>query len=168
MEPNLDLFGFDVGENGTLSDELLTAKRTWFWTFMVEPLQCFHLFRCVPNVLAVVQCHLAPIFAGWTHRHHPFRIQPDLLLWLIFVCFNHTNQEVSLRGERKDYGRVVWEWKRRRRRIKEVLLRVCLSQLLVLLYYSNILDHIWERGRGWKRIVKGKRSFSFSLLCVSV
>ena len=64
LEPNLDLFGFDVGENGTLSDELLTAKRTWFWTFMVEPLQCFHLFRCVPNVLAVVQCHLAPIFAG--------------------------------------------------------------------------------------------------------
>lgn len=74
LEPNLDLFGFDVGENGALSYELLAAEGTWFGAFMVEPFECFHLFGCIADVLAVVHCHLGPIFAGRTHSHHPFRI----------------------------------------------------------------------------------------------
>ena len=37
MEPNLDLLGFNVGENGPLANELLAVNGTRFGAIVIEP-----------------------------------------------------------------------------------------------------------------------------------
>lgn len=66
LEPDLDLFGFDIRENWALADKLLAANRTWLWALVIEPLEGFNLLRCVPNILAVVYPWFT-ILAGHFH-----------------------------------------------------------------------------------------------------
>lgn len=96
LEPNLDLLRLNIGENGTLSDELLAAQGTGFGAFMVKPLKCFHLFWCVPHILPVIHCHLAPFFASWTHRHHP--CQPNSFL---SISIPNNKSFIYLEGRKK-------------------------------------------------------------------
>lgn len=79
LEPNFDLFGFNVGKYGALSDELLPPQGTWLRAFSIDPLQSLNLLWCVPHILAWI--HLV---VGWVlvHRkcHHSKHTHPILLL----------------------------------------------------------------------------------------
>jgi hypothetical protein len=52
LKPDFDLFGLNVGKNGTLPNELLPSQRARLWAFCVHPLQCLHLLWRIPHVLA--------------------------------------------------------------------------------------------------------------------
>lgn len=64
LEPNFDLLRFNVREDRTFSDKLLTAHWTWFRTIMIKPLKGFNLLRCIPDILSVIQHHRLTILAG--------------------------------------------------------------------------------------------------------
>lgn len=67
LEPDLDLFRLDVGENWALANKLLTPNRTRLWALMIEPLEGFNLLRCVSDILAIVNRTLFTILAGHCH-----------------------------------------------------------------------------------------------------
>jgi len=52
LKPNFDLLGLDVLQDGALFDQLVTPDGAGFGALMVHPLQGFHLFVGVANVLS--------------------------------------------------------------------------------------------------------------------
>lgn len=75
LEPDFDLLGLDVGEDGALSDQLLPPQRAGLGALVVDPLQRLHLLGRVPHVLARV--HLparALLVHHQRHRSRPFAL----------------------------------------------------------------------------------------------
>jgi hypothetical protein len=64
LEPNFDLFGLDVGENGALPYKLLAAHGAGFWAVVVEPFERLNLLGRVPHILTVIHSILITILAG--------------------------------------------------------------------------------------------------------
>jgi hypothetical protein len=76
LEPDLDLLGLDVAEDGAVPDELLPAQRAGLGALAVDALQRLHLLRRVPHVLARVHLRRGawgePLPAR--HRRHRHRV----------------------------------------------------------------------------------------------
>jgi hypothetical protein len=51
LEPDFDLLGVDVGENGALPDQLLPAQRAGLGALGIDPLERLDLFGRVPYIL---------------------------------------------------------------------------------------------------------------------
>lgn len=72
LKPDFDLLGFNIGQKGAFSDQLLTAERRGFRTFWVNALQCLHLLRRVPYILpAAIQMpiYIVTTLMAIRHRH---------------------------------------------------------------------------------------------------
>jgi hypothetical protein len=73
LEPDLDLFGLDVCQDGALAQQLLPARGCGLGALSVHPFQRLHLLRRVPHVLARVHPALvvspAAVAAPAPHRH---------------------------------------------------------------------------------------------------
>lgn len=54
LEPDFDLLGLDVGENGAVFDELLAANGAGLGALVVDTLQCLHLLVGVTHILSGV------------------------------------------------------------------------------------------------------------------
>ena len=61
LEPDLDLLGFDVGENRAFANELLAAHGARFRALSVHSLERIHLLCSIADVLSAV--HRAPFTA---------------------------------------------------------------------------------------------------------
>jgi hypothetical protein len=70
LEPDLDLLGLDVAEDGAVPDELLPAQRGWLGALAVDALQRLHLLRRVPHVLARVHVRRRGGGGAPRHRRH--------------------------------------------------------------------------------------------------
>jgi hypothetical protein len=67
LEPDLDLLGLDVAEDGAVPDKLLPAQRGGLGALVVHALQRLHLLRRVPHVLARV--HVRRLGGGGAPRY---------------------------------------------------------------------------------------------------
>jgi hypothetical protein len=50
LKPNLNLLGFNVGQNRILLNQLLPTHGTWLGAFHVNLFQSFNLFSSVPHI----------------------------------------------------------------------------------------------------------------------
>lgn len=73
LEPDFDLLGLDVAEDGALSDQLLPPQRAGLGALVVDPLQRLHLLGGVPHVLARVHL-LARALPVHRQRHPQSRV----------------------------------------------------------------------------------------------
>jgi hypothetical protein len=83
LEPDLDLLGLDVGENGALSDQLLPAQRAGLGALSIDSLERLHLLSRVPHILASVKVVIVPADAPTaalsvmlSHSHRHFCVSP--------------------------------------------------------------------------------------------
>ena len=80
LEPDLDLLGLDVGENGALSNQLLSTQRAGLWALRIDSLERLNLLSCVPYILASIKVPTdtptATLSVLLSHSHSHFLPQP--------------------------------------------------------------------------------------------
>ena len=81
LKPDFDLLGFDIGQNGTLADQLLPPQRARLRTLGINPFEGFDLFARVPNIFSasgkmLVDATTATLYVLLRHYHRHF--QPQL------------------------------------------------------------------------------------------
>lgn len=78
LKPDFDLFGFNVWQNGTITDQLLPTQRAWLRTFGINPFERFNLLGGVPDVFSCIEMLIIAITAALSvlvlsHSHRHFR-----------------------------------------------------------------------------------------------
>jgi len=73
LEPDFDLLGVDVGENGALPDQLLPAQRAGLGALGIDPLERIDLLGRVPYILPGIKvpadAPTAALSVLLSHRH---------------------------------------------------------------------------------------------------
>jgi len=79
------LLRLNVGENRTLTNELLAANGTGFGAVMIKPLEGFNLLRRVTDIFPVIQSWFT-ILAGHCHTYTTLPPTPTTKLNNNFDC----------------------------------------------------------------------------------
>jgi hypothetical protein len=81
LEPDFDLLGVDVGENGALPDQLLPAQRAGLGALGIDPLESLDLLGRVPYILPGIQmpadAPTAALSVVLSHGHRHFLSSPN-------------------------------------------------------------------------------------------
>lgn len=80
MEPDFDLFGFNIRQNWTFSNQLLPAQRTRFRTLSINPFQCFDLLSCVTDIFSSIHMLVntpTATFSVLLYHHSHFCSNPN-------------------------------------------------------------------------------------------
>jgi hypothetical protein len=81
LEPDFDLLGVDVGENGALPDQLLPAQRAGLGALGIDPLERIDLLGRVPYILPGIKvpadAPTAALSVLLSHRHRHFLSSPN-------------------------------------------------------------------------------------------
>ena len=78
LKPDFDLLGFDIGQNGTLADQLLPPQRARLRTLGINPFEGFDLLGGVPDIFSgsvemLVDATTATLSVLLCHHHRYFR-----------------------------------------------------------------------------------------------
>lgn len=82
LKPYFDLFGFNVGQNWTLENQLLPPQRAGLRTLRINPLQSLNLLSCVSDIFSSVNTTMLANAPTATlpmllchHRHFCFSLE---------------------------------------------------------------------------------------------
>ena len=80
LKPDFDLLGLDVGQNGTLADQLLPPQRARLRTLSINPFEGLDLLGRVPDIFSasgemLVDATTATLSVLLRHYHRHFRPQ---------------------------------------------------------------------------------------------
>ena len=88
LNPDFDLLGLDVRQNGTVADQLLSMQLARLRTLDINPFEGFHLLASVPDIFSGIEMPAHAITATLSvlmchcHRHFTLEASLDLSLKL--------------------------------------------------------------------------------------